>query len=233
MKEQVHTERCKAKAKDRLLDAGVKLFLSSDSESITTRMIAKEAQANHALIAYHYGSVTQLMEAVVEKCLADLHKQIVPDLEAFQEVMQEADTATLATQFEQSFIKVINALQGEKSAALLKALTAPDARLVKDCYLRFTNMITQPLFAAFVDFVAKAQQRQKTELEVAVLAQLLTSQSMAFFRGGSLVKKQLALAGSNVFGLNADNVTEQHLKEAQQSQITNIIVKSMLRTVGL
>lgn len=233
MKEQVQTERCKPNAKNRLLDAGVRLFLSSENESITTRMIAKEAQANHALIAYHYGSVTQLMEAVVEKCLEDLREQIVPDLEAFQEVMKEADTATLATQFEQSFIKVINALQGEKSAALLQALTSPDARLVKDAYLRFTNTITQPLFKAFVDFVAKAQKRSKTELEVAVLAQLLMSQSMAFFRGGSLVKKHLGLADVDAFGLSTDASGEKHLTETQQSNITNIIVKSMLRTVGL
>ena len=216
MKQTTRTKRCAFSAKERLLAAGVRLFLSRPHSAVTTRLVAGEARVNHALIAYHYGGMAQLMEAVVARCLSDLREQLLPEIESFQESMNQADVATLHERFVASFTEIIQVLQGGKSAALLRAVSSPDARFASDVYPRFTEMIAEPLFLAFTTFVAKAKALPANTLEVAVLAQLLLSQSMAFFRGGVLVKKHLGVAA---------------LGKEQQNDVVRIIVATMLRSV--
>lgn len=54
-------------------------------------MIADEAQVNHALIAYHFGTVGKLMEEVVLRCLEKLQDRILPALNVFEQKLREVD----------------------------------------------------------------------------------------------------------------------------------------------
>ena len=84
---QIISRRRKPNAKDRLLTAGLRLFTDPSKNGLTSRQIAQEAKVNHALIAYHYGNVANLMDAVLDRCLADLQQQNKPHLDAFQRIV--------------------------------------------------------------------------------------------------------------------------------------------------
>ena len=50
-----------------LLDAAERLLFDIGSAGITTRRVAEEAGANHGLVHYYFGSVEQLLVAVLER----------------------------------------------------------------------------------------------------------------------------------------------------------------------
>jgi Transcriptional regulator len=215
---QTLPRRRKPNAKDRLLTAGMRLFTDPSKNGLTSRQIAQEAKVNHALIAYHYGNVANLMDAVLNQCLEDLQEQITPHLDAFQRIIEEADRKTLSAAFKEGIQHVVIALRGEKSAALLRALTMPDAKLIDNVYPRFTAAVSKPLFTVFAALAAKAGNCSKDSLEAAVLAQLLVAHAMAFFRGASLVREHLGV---------------ESLAEEDQARVTETIIAAMARTVGL
>jgi AcrR family transcriptional regulator len=50
-----------------LLDAAERLLVDVGAGGITTRRVAEEAQANHGLVHYYFGSVEQLLVRVLER----------------------------------------------------------------------------------------------------------------------------------------------------------------------
>jgi TetR/AcrR family transcriptional regulator len=54
-------------AEDRFLDAAERLLVEVGHAGITTRRLAKEAQANHGLVHYYFGSMENLLARVLER----------------------------------------------------------------------------------------------------------------------------------------------------------------------
>jgi AcrR family transcriptional regulator len=54
-------------AEDRFLDAAERLLLAVGHAGITTRRLAKEAEANHGLVHYYFGSMENLLARVLER----------------------------------------------------------------------------------------------------------------------------------------------------------------------
>jgi AcrR family transcriptional regulator len=50
-----------------LLDAAERLLVEAGAAGITTRRVAEEAQVNHGLVHYYFGSVEQLLVRVLER----------------------------------------------------------------------------------------------------------------------------------------------------------------------
>ncbi|HEU0194601.1 MAG TPA: TetR/AcrR family transcriptional regulator [Gaiellales bacterium] len=51
----------------RLMDAAERILIDEGRDGITTRRVAQEAGLNHGLVHYYYGSVDNLMLAVLER----------------------------------------------------------------------------------------------------------------------------------------------------------------------
>jgi AcrR family transcriptional regulator len=54
-------------AEDRFLDAAERLLIEVGHAGITTRRVAKEANANHGLVHYYFGSMENLLARVLER----------------------------------------------------------------------------------------------------------------------------------------------------------------------
>ncbi len=54
-------------AEDRFLDAAERLLVEVGYAGITTRRLAKEADANHGLVHYYFGSMENLLARVLER----------------------------------------------------------------------------------------------------------------------------------------------------------------------
>jgi AcrR family transcriptional regulator len=71
----------------RLLDAAERLLITGGYDSVTTRLVSKEAGLNHGLVHYYYGSMEELFLAVLERFTARLIVR--------QRAMYAADTTFL------------------------------------------------------------------------------------------------------------------------------------------
>lgn len=236
-----HSDYYSFGAKERLLEAGLRLVASCTHEPITTRRLAEEAGVNHALIAYHYGGMPQLMQAVREQSLKDLHELVVPEIAYFQKCMAAAGKDRRRALFEDACTRLVTVLQKVRHPALLHALSTPNAECVLACsagssalcaaacvdvYPYFVDTIARPLFTCFVDFLTAAHGDSGDSggagtadaLGIAVQAQLLLSQTLAFLQHGALVKKHLAMTDFDL---------------EQQDSITRTVVRNLLRSAGI
>ena len=57
----------RADTEDRFLDAAERLLAESGHAGITTRRLAEEAEANHGLVHYYFGSIENLFARVLER----------------------------------------------------------------------------------------------------------------------------------------------------------------------
>src|SRR3954463_9685392 len=59
--------RDREQAKQALLDATERLLVSEGHAKISTRRVAQEAQVNHGLVHYYFGSMEELLMQVLER----------------------------------------------------------------------------------------------------------------------------------------------------------------------
>ncbi len=57
----------RAETEDRFLDAAERLLVETGHTGITTRRLAEEAEANHGLVHYYFGSIENLYVRVLER----------------------------------------------------------------------------------------------------------------------------------------------------------------------
>jgi TetR/AcrR family transcriptional regulator len=57
----------RAETEDRFLDAAERLLADTGHAGITTRRLAEEAEANHGLVHYYFGSIENLFVRVLER----------------------------------------------------------------------------------------------------------------------------------------------------------------------
>ena len=57
----------RAETEDRFLDAAERLLAETGHAGITTRRLAEEAEANHGLVHYYFGSIENLFVRVLER----------------------------------------------------------------------------------------------------------------------------------------------------------------------
>lgn len=206
-----------AATKQRLIEAGVRLFTRQPGKEPTTRELAREAKVNHALISYHFGGVSELLGAVVDYCIADLRALFMPQLERFSQRIREADPADMLPLLEEHTRELFRILAGPQGTALLKAFGNPDSAALRGVYGRFSALVLQPLHHSFALTAAKMRGIPEHSLEAAVLGQCMTAQCMAFFRGARPV---LDLLGKEAF-------TAQDMRD-----VARIVAGALCRTAG-
>jgi AcrR family transcriptional regulator len=207
-----------AKSKALLLEAGVRLFTAVGGKSPTIREVAAEAGVNHALISYHFGGMAGLMDAVIDHCIQELRAMFIQEQERFLAQVRGSDAPALPGIMRGYALNLLTILSGPKGAALLRALSSPEAFAVRDVYGRFSENILVPLHHSFAVLVARARGSAEDALETVVLAQCMLAQGMAFFRGGWPVLRSLGKAA----------FTDDEVR-----RISEIVAEALCRTAGL
>ncbi len=83
-----------AQTKDRLVTAAAQVLRTVGYGGASARVIAKEAEANSALVFYHFGSVDQLLLAALDRSSAErmeLHRVTVEPVRTLEELVEAAE----------------------------------------------------------------------------------------------------------------------------------------------
>lgn len=207
-----------AAARNKLIEAGVRLFSRQQGRGLTIRELAREAEVNHALISYHFGGVSELMAEVVERCIQDLRALFLPQVESFESAVCEAEPGDLEVLL-RDYVRVLFALlAGPNGQALISAFSSPDSPAMHGIYGRFAEQILMPLHRSLAVMAAKGRGIDCRSLEAAVLGQCMTAQCMAFFRGAPTVLGYLGKKGFST----RDN-----------HDVTRVVTEALCRTAGL
>ncbi len=97
--------------KERILDAGEKLFGQRGFAGTSLREITREAEVNLAAVHYHFGSKEALLKAVLDRIVGPTNRERLEQLEEAENLAGE-DAPTVE--------------------AILEAFIAPDLRLIRD-----------------------------------------------------------------------------------------------------
>lgn len=204
--------------KEELVKAGVRLVKSPVRDRITGRMIAKEAKLNHALISYHFGGLEQLLEAVFDACIDEIHVRLLPLLNSFKNDIEMATPLEYKELLKRNISSLITVLNSSESTEIFRATASSYTRAPKGLYPRISEDILAPIFEVFCFFIRKVRAEGEDPFETAILAQLMLAHCMAFFRGGALVNRYMGWHSSN---------------KERQAKIVDISVEKMLNMIGL
>jgi AcrR family transcriptional regulator len=75
-------QKVETDAREALLQAAARLFAEHGFEAVSTRMLAKEADVNIAMIAYYFGSKEKLFEAIIDDRLPKMREMLQGFLES-------------------------------------------------------------------------------------------------------------------------------------------------------
>jgi AcrR family transcriptional regulator len=92
-----------------LLDAAEELLVSKGTAAITTRKVAEQAGVNQALVHYHFGTVEELLLAVLERVSVQVKERsqgIYGTHESFMDGWFEEMQAMITADFERGWGKV-------------------------------------------------------------------------------------------------------------------------------
>lgn len=200
-----------------LVDATIRLLDDGASTSLTARGIASLAGVNHALVAYHFGGLENLMKTAFTQCADALGKDFSELLGAFDAEIEEAHADTLASVSRSHLTTLLQALANKDARRFLTLLTGKH-NYGLSAYSLLQERLLTPLHKVFSHLSAKALQVDAQSLEAAVTGQVVLAQVMAFFRGG----------GSVAQFMGWKTVPEQY-----HAVVDRIAVDAILRTLGL
>ena len=210
-------KRRPAATKTRLIEAGVRLFTRQAGKGLTIRELAREAKVNHALISYHFGGVSELMVEIVDRCIHDLRALFAPQVEKFEQQVRGAAPDGISPLLHEHMRQLFDILAGPQGMALLQAFGNPDSAALRGVYGLFSEQVLQPLHHSFAVAAAKVRGIDERSLEAAVLAQCMTAQCMAFFRGARPVLAHL---------------DKREFTPEDREEISRIVAESPSKTAG-
>lgn len=177
----------------RILAAALKTLQREGYAGTSARSIARTGKFNQALIFYHYGSVSDLLLAVVDKISAERMARYRSALDGAGSLAEFADAA--ATLFQEDMRSGHATVLAEMVAA---SLAAPDLgpQIVKrmEPWLRYTEeVITRLLRASPFEALAKP-----TEIAQAVIAFYMGLELLTHLDGDRTRVERLFAMGRNL-----------------------------------
>lgn len=202
----------KAAAKEKLIAAGLRLI--SGRTPLTSRVLAAEAQVNHAMINYHFGGLGELLDLLAERCIEELRLLLAPELDKLEQAAACGDKGAAKA----ALRGLLGILSGPQGARLLSALTQPQPGAGRSVYPRVMEAVLKPMHKSFSALLARFRGGRAGSLDRAVLGQLMIAECMAFFRGGGVVLEQLG---------------QTEFTPAQVEEINATILESLCAKAGL
>lgn len=177
--------------KQRLIETAIRLFAELNGHEVSNRRLAKEAEVNHAMINYHFGSREGLCEAVFSHALEKWSAVILP-------IFDRADTA-LATAESKEDLElvarrliddVLTVVTGGESAKFLAVLLNDDLTTPAHYFDRLFYEILAPFHTLAAKIAARATGKPENSMDCIVMGQTIVAQCMTFFRGRVLLLRK-------------------------------------------
>jgi AcrR family transcriptional regulator len=185
-----------SQTKERLIEAGTRLFGELNGHEVSNRRLAREAGVNHAMVNYHFGSREGLCAAVFEHCLEQWKKIMLPILgRVTVRLESNPDRSELGDIADCLVRSMLQALMGREGGRFLAVLLNEDLTSPRDFYRRLFRDVLAPFHEVTSRLAAVAQGKSPDDLSCMILGQAIMAQCMTFFRGRVLLMPRIAGGG--------------------------------------
>ncbi|XKD94844.1 CerR family C-terminal domain-containing protein [Morganella morganii] len=206
--------------REKLIQAGIRLFALSGVSGVRTRQLAEEAGVNQSAIPYHLGGKSGVYAAVIRK--------ITDDLAAVTDVSRiDAATEALTVQAQPGKTALKTVLVS-MITGLCKALLSPEHTLYGTLILREQLEQTENYNVIYQSFIAPFHERLTRLVQ---LADPLTDTKTAIIRAHALIGQILGFVVAQKAYLC--RCEEKSVSEDDQAVITGQIALLSCRALGL
>lgn len=212
-------EAQKNSPKKRMIESGIKLFAELSGHEVSNRRLAKEAQVNHAMINYHFGSRDGLCEAIFSHALEKWSAYILPVFNNAEKALHKASTPEELERITRSLVRdVITAVTADVSSRFLAVLLNDDLTTPQHFFDRLFDEVLEPFHSLAASLASKATGKAKDSLDCLIMGQVIVAQCMTFFRGRVLMLRKVG------------NIAEGKEKT---DNIIRVVSDSVVATIGL
>lgn len=212
--------------RERLLEAGLRLFATRGYDSVSTRELAKTAGVNIAAIAYHFGGKQDLYHAVAQQQVAETDPIAGPVTVQVQAALAETrgEPAKLSRVVEMLVTGLLRAFTLNdrmrlRAALILRELANPTSGF----NILFKGRI-EPMHKAITGLVAAVLGRDPQDVATMVRGHAVAGQILFFFIGRVVL---FARTGWKDFG---EDELDLVCREATDSVIASLGLPALDRT---
>ncbi len=169
--------------RERLLEAGLRLFADHGYESVSTRQLSRAADANIAAIAYHFGGKHELYQAVAERLVAETEPLFGPVLAALTDGVGKArgDRRALA-RIAAAFTRgMLMGFVGDERMRRRAALVTREYAQPSEAFAIVYKGRIEPMHKALTELSAAALGRPADDPEMVIRAHAVAGQIIMFF----------------------------------------------------
>ena len=179
--------------RERLLEAGLRLFATRGYDSVTTRQLTKAAEVNIAAIAYHFGGKRELYQAVVERLVVETEPVFGPVVAGLTQGVQRArgDRAALARVAAHLTEGLLHGFVGDQRMRWRVALVTREYAEPSDAFRILFEGRIEPLHKAVTELAAAAIGHDAEEPESVVRAHAVAGQIIVFFIARAVIWARL------------------------------------------
>jgi TetR/AcrR family transcriptional regulator, regulator of cefoperazone and chloramphenicol sensitivity len=201
--------------RERLLEAGLRLFAAKGYDSVSTRELTKTADVNIAAIGYHFGGKQELYLAVVEQQVQETEPLVAPVAAKLQAGLAEAagDPAKLSAVTAQLVEELLHTFTGSARMRIRAALIMREYAMPSIGFdILFKGRI-EPLHKALSMLVSVVLGRPLDDPKTVVRAHAVIGQIIIFFIARIILFARLGWSsyGPGEFQLVCREVTESVL----------------------
>ena len=169
--------------RERLLEAGLRLFATHGYESVSTRQLTRAADANVAAIAYHFGGKRELYQAVAERLVAETEPLFGPVLVTLADGVHEArgDRRALARVAAAFTRGMLSGFVGDERMGWRAALVTREYAQPTEAFAILFKGRIEPMHKAVAELSAAALGRPADDPETVIRAHAIAGQIIMFF----------------------------------------------------
>ncbi len=169
--------------RERLLEAGLRLFATHGYESVSTRQLTRAADANIAAIAYHFGGKRELYQAVAERLVAETEPLFGPVLTALTDGVATArgDRQALARVAAAFTHGMLSGFAGDARMGWRAALVTREYAQPSEAFAILFKGRIEPMHKALTELSAAALGCPADDPETVIRAHAVAGQIIIFF----------------------------------------------------
>ncbi len=161
--------------RERIIDAGERLFAAGGEDATSLRAITREADVNVAAIHYHFGDRDGLIEAILDRRLQPLNERRLELLDALLAEQSEPSVRDLLVAFARPDLEVIDEMRhtgrAELARVMGRAYTLPSPKVGSMMQRQFAPIARafMPRFATALPHLDGHELRARIDLVVAII----------------------------------------------------------------
>ncbi|MCG8512284.1 MAG: CerR family C-terminal domain-containing protein [Rhodospirillales bacterium] len=169
--------------RERLLEAGLRLFAAKGFDSVSTRELTRAADVNIAAIGYHFGGKQELYHAVIEQQVKETEPLVAPIAAQLRASLDEAagDPEKLSKVATRLVEGLLQAFTGSERMRIRAALIMREYAMPSSGFGIIFHGRIEPLHKGITELVSVVLDRSPDDPQTVVRAHAVIGQIIIFF----------------------------------------------------